>query len=517
MSHERPYTLEDDMPVATVAFTWVYAILMTCNVTLNSILVHASRKGKLLTTGANLLIVNLAIADMGLALANLPFWTSNAIAGRWITGQFGCTWMGIVTGYFVFNTVTTLFLTTAERYLSIVRKKKVERDIVIKLIAACWVGGGGYAVLPLLPGGSGYVPIGAGAYCSPDWSSRKPTDAVLKVVICVMISSTILAMVGGYWNIIAEFRKSQKSLVKKPAAAAPPSTNAGAAASTAAKLGAAPSGPGASLAAAAASGAALGSSLGASGTTVGSIGGGGASASLGGSMIKSLLARSGMDPDGSINGGHNPIVPTKSSSGSPNSSTTSPSPRTSGIAFGQRLSFLSGRSGSSASPTASASAAADGAAVGGIPRSPSAASHMSASGASTLSRSRTASGRLRLLSRSAGSSMNASLSPAAIAARKQEKMLLKRAVAVVGAFIACWLMYLYVWIITWVSEGPLDPIIGCVSALPVALIGVFNPLITFTLDKRFAVLVRRVLGLPAPVTEGPAAVAPPAAGARRGA
>jgi hypothetical protein len=450
----------DLIPPLSAGFSWMYAFLMLVNLCLNTTLVYAAWRGKMLTNAANILIVNLAIADLGVAILNFPIWLSNAIAQRWVFGSVGCFISGASTSYFVFNTVFTLFITTGERYLSIVRKKKVESAIVVKVLAGGgWVFGMAYSFLPYVPGGSGFIVQPSRTYCTTDWASLLAVNQVLKVIICTMISSTMLIMIGAYWKIISVFRESQTNAMASSAPKSGSSTSNKLPTSSEENKNAktALSGSNSEAVKALAS-----PDHGGAGTF--------AAPDSSFSMVQSLLSRGLRSLNSSLS----------STTGILKQDKNGDSNSTSGVeAKGKGL-------GSSAGTTAENSA------NGTQPVASQSINTRTRRSGSIIA---TTIVRAAALSRTLSGGA-AHLSPAAKAARKNEKILLTRAVAVVGAFLLCWGMYLFIWILTWITQEPVPVLVDCISALLVALIGVMNPFLTFALDKRFTVIARRVLGIP---------------------
>ncbi|KNE66860.1 hypothetical protein AMAG_11340 [Allomyces macrogynus ATCC 38327] len=410
----------DTLPPLSLGATWLISCLQFSNLFLNSILLYAAHKGKMFQNSANVLIVNLAIADLGLALTNFPIWFSNAITGKWAFGPIACLWNGFACSFFVYNSVVTLFFTTAERYLSIVMQKRLERKVILQLLGGVWIGGIGYAALPILAGGQGYILQSSSVYCAPDWSSTWPADGILKVIMCSLISVTMTIMIIGYYKIISVFRQSQRSVKA--------SHQGGGASSTGNTSASATSAPKAAEAGTAKPSSATGGAV------------------PGGSLLRTVGAKDSPNASANAGAGAGGKLEDSGSTAVPSSQTRSPS-----ASFGQ-------------------------------------------SGAALLA---SAVKRVRATSQKPE---KRHLSAAEIVARKNEKMLLKRAIAVVGVFFLSWVLYLYVWVATWVVPHPVDPLMDCISGFMVSFIGVCNPLFTFMLDKRYGTLVRQILNLPPPAS-----------------
>ncbi|KAJ1508478.1 hypothetical protein HMI54_003210 [Coelomomyces lativittatus] len=325
------------------------------------------------------------MADLGLALMNLPIWFSNAITGHWVTRKWGCDWNGVMCSYFVFNTVITLFFITAERYFSIVIKKKLEQTQIIKVLIMFWFLGGAYAALPFLSS-SGYMVQSSLTYCAPNWSSLEPSAHTLKIIICAMISSTVFLMAFAYYRIISVFQKSQSTFHSPKLVNLVENTNKAIALD---------------------------------------------------SSIKSNVL------DSSIK------------------STEGVSPRL--------LKF-------STLPHVSLNDSS-------LNRSLNLNATFNASNAPLL---KSWSNKVRGIK-------SMKRSPSHLLARKNEKMLLIRAVSVVLTFIICWCMYLAVWVLTWIHKEPVPVIVDGMSAFLVSIIGVMNPILTFTLDKRYKEVLLKTL------------------------
>ncbi|GFY67528.1 visual pigment-like receptor peropsin [Trichonephila inaurata madagascariensis] len=85
-----------------------------------------------LITPTSLLLINLAVSDLGLILLGFPFSATSSFAGRWLFGEGGCQWYAFMGFLFGSAHIGTLALLALDRYL-IACRISLSKDLRIYL------------------------------------------------------------------------------------------------------------------------------------------------------------------------------------------------------------------------------------------------------------------------------------------------------------------------------------------------------------------------------------------------
>ncbi|XP_075940106.1 opsin 8, group member a [Anarhichas minor] len=138
-----------------------------------AVLVSAARRAALLKA-PELLTVNLAVTDIGMALSMYPLSIASAFNHAWIGGDSSCLYYGLMGMVFSITSIMTLAVMGMVRYLVTGSPPttgiKFQRKTISIVISAIWLYASLWALFPLLGWGN-YGPEPFGLACSIDWNS----------------------------------------------------------------------------------------------------------------------------------------------------------------------------------------------------------------------------------------------------------------------------------------------------------------------------------------------------------
>ncbi|KAK6170924.1 hypothetical protein SNE40_019205 [Patella caerulea] len=163
----------------------------------------------------NLLLLNLAVSDLGISIFGYPWTTASCYAGRYLFGRVGCTIQGFTTFTLAQTDMNTLACLSFYRYINICKPHynyKLTPLTTKWVISLIWV----YSIVwtaPPLFGWSSYIPEPFGTSCSIDWTNGELAPALytwLLVIFCYLIH--IITIVFCYYQISVRAREVQKSL-----------------------------------------------------------------------------------------------------------------------------------------------------------------------------------------------------------------------------------------------------------------------------------------------------------------
>ncbi|KAM8831651.1 uncharacterized protein AB9W97_003161 [Spinachia spinachia] len=182
-----------------------------------AILVSAARRSGPLKA-PELLTVNLAVTDLGMALTMYPLSTASAFNHAWIGGDASCLYYSLMGMIFSITSIVTLAVMGMVRYLVTGnpprRGLRLQRRTVSMLISAIWVYSGLWALFPLLGWGS-YGPEPFGLACSIDWSSygeslNHSTFITTLSVLCTFLPCLVIFFT--YFGIAWKLRRAYQSI-----------------------------------------------------------------------------------------------------------------------------------------------------------------------------------------------------------------------------------------------------------------------------------------------------------------
>ncbi|XP_018553413.2 opsin 8, group member a [Lates calcarifer] len=182
-----------------------------------AVLVSAARRLTLLKA-PELLTVNLAITDIGMALSMYPLSIASAFNHAWIGGDTSCLYYGLMGMIFSITSIMTLAVMGMVRYLVTGSPPKTgikfQRRTVSIVISGIWLYAGLWALFPLLGWGS-YGPEPFGLACSIDWtgygeSLNHSTFILALSVLCTFLPC--LVIVFTYFGIAWKLHRAYQSI-----------------------------------------------------------------------------------------------------------------------------------------------------------------------------------------------------------------------------------------------------------------------------------------------------------------
>ncbi|CAG00077.1 unnamed protein product [Tetraodon nigroviridis] len=182
-----------------------------------SVLFSASRRLTPLKA-PELLTVNLAVTDIGMALSMYPLSIASAFNHAWMGGDTACLYYGLMGMIFSITSIMTLAVMGMIRYLvtgSPPRKGvQFQKKTICVVICAIWLYACLWAAFPLLGWGS-YGPEPFGTACSIDWtgygdSLNNATFIVAMSVLCTFLPCLVIFFT--YFGIAWKLHKAYKSI-----------------------------------------------------------------------------------------------------------------------------------------------------------------------------------------------------------------------------------------------------------------------------------------------------------------
>ncbi|KAM8870382.1 opsin 9 isoform 2-T2 [Spinachia spinachia] len=184
-----------------------------------ALLVYCRRRKKL--RPPELMIINLALCDLGFSLLGGPFVIISSLCHAWVFGETGCLWYGIQGFVFGIGSLLTTCLISLDRCLKIccVRYGQwIERRHVTLSIVLVWLYTLFWALLPAF-GFGGYGPEPYGTSCTVNWWSMRSSlyDRIyifLILILCFGIPT--LTIVASYLAILLKVHRSKRTLASIP-------------------------------------------------------------------------------------------------------------------------------------------------------------------------------------------------------------------------------------------------------------------------------------------------------------
>ncbi|XP_070705969.1 opsin 8, group member a [Pempheris klunzingeri] len=182
-----------------------------------AVLVSAAHRLTLLKA-PELLTLNLAVTDIGMALSMYPLSIASAFNHAWIGGDTSCLYYGLMGMIFSITSIMTLAVMGMVRYLvtgSPPKKGiKFQRRTISILISGIWLYASLWALFPLLGWGS-YGPEPFGLACSIDWtgygeSLNHSTFIMTLSVLCTFLPCLVILFT--YFGIAWKLHRAYQSI-----------------------------------------------------------------------------------------------------------------------------------------------------------------------------------------------------------------------------------------------------------------------------------------------------------------
>uniref|UniRef100_A0A672HSM4 Opsin-5-like n=1 Tax=Salarias fasciatus TaxID=181472 RepID=A0A672HSM4_SALFA len=179
---------------------------------------HATRRFDSLSA-PELLTVNLAITDIGMALSMYPLSIASAFNHAWIGGDTSCLYYGLMGMIFSITSITTLAVMGLARYLvtgspPMKGSMKLQRRTIGLVIGVIWLYAGLWSLFPLVGWGS-YGPEPFGLACSVDWtgyweSLNHSTFIMSLSILCTFLPC--LTILFTYFGIAWKLHRAYQSV-----------------------------------------------------------------------------------------------------------------------------------------------------------------------------------------------------------------------------------------------------------------------------------------------------------------
>ncbi|CAL9692086.1 unnamed protein product [Knipowitschia caucasica] len=182
-----------------------------------AVLVSAGRRFSQLKA-PELLTVNLALTDIGMALTMYPLSIASTFNHAWMGGDPACLYYGLMGMLFSVTSIMTLAVMGMIRYLVTGTPPKTgvkfQRPTIWIVISGIWLYAGLWAVLPLLGWGS-YGPEPFGLACSVDWtgygeSLNHSTFILVLSILCTFLPCVTIFFT--YFGIAWKLHRAYQSI-----------------------------------------------------------------------------------------------------------------------------------------------------------------------------------------------------------------------------------------------------------------------------------------------------------------
>ncbi|KAF8781582.1 visual pigment-like receptor peropsin [Argiope bruennichi] len=216
MTTDEPFSYPYYFPPSTHVIVGSYLVVIGLLGTVGNGLVLAMfLKFRGLITPTSLLLINLAVSDLGLIVLGFPFSASSSFAGRWLFGEGGCQWYAFMGFLFGSAHIGTLALLALDRYLIACRislRGKLTYRRYCQMLSAIWGYAFFWAAMPLLGWGR-YGMEPSVTTCTIDWQHNDSNYKSFILVYFVLGFMVPLAIITVCYFAIA--RRIRKNTVTK--------------------------------------------------------------------------------------------------------------------------------------------------------------------------------------------------------------------------------------------------------------------------------------------------------------
>ncbi|XP_046569476.1 rhodopsin, G0-coupled-like [Haliotis rubra] len=164
-----------------------------------------TRKRVLRRKPHNMLLINMAAADLVITVFGYPFTTLSSYMNKYVFGWFYCILQGFLTSLCAIGTMNTLVVISVYRYIAVSKpqwKHLLTFELTCKVLLFVWVFTLFWTVAPLL-GWNSYTIEPFGTSCSIDWTTDDPFDIIyIYCFVGLFYVSNILVMSFCYYHIV---------------------------------------------------------------------------------------------------------------------------------------------------------------------------------------------------------------------------------------------------------------------------------------------------------------------------
>ncbi|KAK3090616.1 hypothetical protein FSP39_013157 [Pinctada imbricata] len=163
-------------PGIIVLLAFLYGSISLIAVFGNGLVILVIAKNKKMQTVTNILIANLALADVIIGIFSIPFQFQAALLQKWVVANFMCSMAPFVKNVSVNVSVFTLTVISIDRYIAVIYPLKAgfKEGVAAVVLAFVWlisiassIPDALYLYVTMIPEKSG----GMKAFCSPHWPS----------------------------------------------------------------------------------------------------------------------------------------------------------------------------------------------------------------------------------------------------------------------------------------------------------------------------------------------------------
>nr|DAC74057.1 TPA_exp: peropsin [Branchiostoma floridae] len=169
----------------------------------NGITLATFTKFRSLRSPTTMLLVHLAIADLGICIFGYPFSGASSLRSHWLFGGVGCQWYGFNGMFFGMANIGLLTCVAVDRYLVICRQDlvdKVNYNTYGVMAALGWLFAAFWAALPLV-GWAEYSLEPSGTACTINWQ-KNDSLYISYVTSCFILGFALplAVMMFCYWQ-----------------------------------------------------------------------------------------------------------------------------------------------------------------------------------------------------------------------------------------------------------------------------------------------------------------------------
>ncbi|XP_070701573.1 melanopsin-like [Pempheris klunzingeri] len=178
----------------------------------NALVIYVFCRSRTLRSPSNLLVVNLAAADLLMSLTQSPVFFVASLHRRWVFGELACELYAFCGALFGITSMMTLTAIAVDRCLAITQPLAllggVSRGRVLAVLAGVWLYSLGWSLPPFF-GWSAYVPEGLQTSCSWDYMSFTATVRAYTILLFAFVFFIPLGLIAGCYFAI--FRAVQRA------------------------------------------------------------------------------------------------------------------------------------------------------------------------------------------------------------------------------------------------------------------------------------------------------------------